>query len=84
MVPIEKFSEIHAHKIEKGNKTYLHLELFENYRIGQKDVKINGYKENTFALGLIILEIALNIDLQNLYADKYQLLKSIPKIYNNY
>ena len=76
MVPIEKFPEVHISKIKSDKSTYLHLELYEHYRKGNSEALIEGYKENTFALGLIILELAFNIDMRNLYNNKYNLLRS--------
>lgn len=73
---MERFSDIHISKIARGKKTYLHLELYEHYRSGHGETIINGFKENTFALGLIILEIAFNIDMEDLYQDRFHLLKS--------
>lgn len=76
LIPVNKFSEIHMKKIAASKKTYLHLELYELYRAGYGGIVINGFKENTFALGLIILELAFNIDIKNLYDNNYHLLKS--------
>ena len=76
LIPLQKFAEVHFNKIKQKRKTYLHLELYEHYKKGQQSTVINGFKENTFALGLIILELAFNIDIQNLYDNKYHLLKS--------
>lgn len=76
LIPVSKFPEIHMKKIGTNKKTYLHLELHELYRAGHGNIVINGFKENTFALGLIILELAFDIDMKHLYENKYQLLKS--------
>ena len=76
LIPLSKFPEVHSNKIQSKRKTYLHLELYEHYKSGQQSTVINGFKENTFALGLIILELAFGIDIQNLYDNKYHLLKS--------
>jgi hypothetical protein len=76
LIPNEKFAEVHINKIKLKKKTYLHLELYEHYKSGSRETVINGYKENTFALGLMILELAFNIDMGNLYDDKYHLLRS--------
>ena len=76
LLPNDLFPEVHISKIKQQKKTYLHLELYEHYKSGIKNTIINGYKENTFALGLIILELAFNIDIQDLYEDRYHLLRS--------
>ena len=76
LIPKEKFAHIQINKIGMNKKSYLHLELYEHFRAKNDKVVYNGFKENTFALGLIILELAFNINIQNLYDNKYHLLKS--------
>jgi hypothetical protein len=76
LLPLEMFPKVHIEKIKLKKKTYLHLELYEHYKSGYESTVINGFKENTFALGLIILELAFNINIQDLYDDKYHSLKS--------
>jgi hypothetical protein len=83
LIPKEKFSEIQIKKIYTSKKSYLHLELYEHFKAKNGNVLYNGYKENTFALGLIILELAFNINIQNLYDNKYHLLKSKKSRVNN-
>lgn len=67
---------MHGAKIKMGKKTYLHPELYERYKEGHLDTIVNGFKENTFALGLMILELAFNIDMDDWYSSQYHLLKS--------
>lgn len=77
LIPQNKYSFIQFKKIQMKKKVYLHLETYEHFKRGNLNLEINGFKENTFALGLIILEIALNINIQHLFDDNYQLLKGI-------
>jgi hypothetical protein len=76
LIPKEKFAQIQISKIDMRKKSYLHLELYEHFKAKNDQVVYNGFKENTFALGLIILELAFNINIQNLYNNRYHLLKS--------
>jgi hypothetical protein len=76
MIPLSKFPDIQINKINSNRKVYMHLELYEHFRSGRRDTEINGFKENTFALGLMILEMAFDIDIRYLYESRYHMLKS--------
>lgn len=76
LLPLEMFAEIHMSKIAQNKKSYLHFELYEHYKANEKSTIINGHKENTFALGLMILEMAFEIDIQDLYQENFQMLRS--------
>ena len=56
-------------KIQKKQFPYIHIELFENLMCGNTNLEINYLKENTYALGLIILSLSMNFDLNSLYYD---------------
>lgn len=77
LMPQDKFGYVQAKKIGMKQKVYLHLETHEHFKRGSLGLEINGFKENTFALGLILLEIGLGVDIQYLYDDNYQMLKGI-------
>lgn len=76
LLPLEMFAEIHISKIAQNKKSYLHFELYEHYKANECSTIINGFKENTFALGLMVLEMAFDIDIQNLHEENFQMLKS--------
>jgi hypothetical protein len=63
------FLKVKINKIQENKFPYIHVELFENLMRGNTNLDIRYYKENTYSLGLIILELAMNFDLTSLYYD---------------
>ena len=76
MLPSSRFAEIQISKIRENRKVYLHLETFEHFRSGKTQLKVDGFRESTFALGLIILEMVFDIDIRYLYHNCYHMLNS--------
>lgn len=64
-----KFFEMKRAKIGQRRFPYIHLELFKNLKSSTRNPQVHFYKENTYSLGLIILSLAINFDLNALYYD---------------
>lgn len=69
MIPSELFLDLQKTLILKHKAIYLHPEFYELLRQGEDLLEVNGYKENTFALGLIVLEVGLLCNIESIYSD---------------
>lgn len=61
------FFETKLKKISTNTFPYIHVELFENLIRGNTKIDVHFYKENTYALGLIVLSLAVKFDFAALY-----------------
>lgn len=70
MIPSELFLDLQRSLIAKGKSVYLHPELYELLKQGVELGEFDGFKENTFALGLMLLEAGLLVSVEGIYADR--------------